>query len=98
VEMLKYMADAKAGYAMQHAQFQIGVEQLKMAGMENLANWIVSTPSFTMDSTPLITLLAELSQDNIIGMEPYYAIAPSGHYALSSRPVYESGKQGKSNA
>jgi hypothetical protein len=78
VEMIKYMSDAKAGYAMQHAQFQIGVEQLKMAGMENLANWIIQTPSFTMDSTPLITLLAELSEKEIIGYEPTFQTSSMG--------------------
>lgn len=92
VEMLKYMADAKAGYAIQHAQFQIGVEQLKMAGMENLANWIVGTPSFTMDSTPLITLLAELSEREIIGTEPTFQVGEMpGGAALGKfvdKPVY----------
>jgi len=97
VEMLKYMADAEAGYAMQHAQFQIGAEQIKMGGMENLANWIVGTPSFTMDSTPLITLLAELAQDNIIGMQDQWQTnsMPGGTTVgqMASTPVYESGRQ-----
>jgi hypothetical protein len=30
--------------------------------MENLANWMVETPTFSMDDTPLMTLLADLSQ------------------------------------
>jgi hypothetical protein len=91
VEMLKYMADAKAGYAMQHAQFQIGVEQLRMAGMENLANWIIQTPSFTMDSTPLITLLAELSEREIIGTEPTFETQEVG-----GRPTIRGGRSGGS--
>ena len=93
VEMLKYMADAEITYAMQNTQLQVGIEQLKMAQMENLGNWIVGTPSFTMDSTPLVTLLAELAQDNIIGSEPGYVTSPSGHYALTQKPVYESSRQ-----
>jgi hypothetical protein len=70
VEMLKYMQGAKNEYFMQYTAFTVGIEQLKMAGMENLANWVVGSPSFTMDSTPLITLLAELSEREIIGTEP----------------------------
>lgn len=62
VDMLKYKADAEAAYDLQVAQFQTGVEQLKMTGQENLANWIIETPSFSMDATPLITLLADLQQ------------------------------------
>jgi hypothetical protein len=78
VEMLKYVAEAKAGYEMQFAQFNLGVEQLKMSGMENLANWIVNTPTFTMDSTPLVTLLAELSEKEIIGYEPTWDTQSAG--------------------
>jgi hypothetical protein len=33
-----------------------------MAGKENLANWLIETPSFAMDSTPLVTLIADLAQ------------------------------------
>jgi hypothetical protein len=59
VEMLKYFENAKFGYAMQKAQFDIGVENLRMAGMENWANWIVGTPDFTYDSMPLVTILSD---------------------------------------
>ena len=62
VEMLKYQADQEAAYSMQVAQFQTSIEQLKMGGMENLANWLVETPSFAMDSISLVTLLADLAQ------------------------------------
>ena len=60
VEMLKYKDGAKNAYNLQVAQFQTGVEQLKMAGMENLANWIIETPTFSMDVTPLLTLIGDL--------------------------------------
>ncbi len=60
VDMLKYKADAQNAYDMQVSQFEIGVEQLRMSGMENLANWIVETPTFSMDATPLMTLLSDL--------------------------------------
>lgn len=60
VEMLKYKEDAKNAFALQAAQLDISIEQMKMAGMENLANWIIETPTFSMDSTPLITLISDL--------------------------------------
>lgn len=28
--------------------------------MENLANWVIETPTFSMDATPLMTLLSDL--------------------------------------
>lgn len=62
VDMLKYKADAQNAYDLQVSQFEIGVEQLKSTGMENLANWMVETPTFSMDATPLMTLLADLTQ------------------------------------
>jgi len=66
VDMLKYRAEAEASYNIQVAQFQTGLEQLKMSGVENLANWIIETPTFSMDATPLITLLADLQQTQTI--------------------------------
>lgn len=60
VEMLKYMAGAKAEYAMQKAQFDIGVEQLKLAGMENVANWMIQTPVPMMDAMSTIAMLSDI--------------------------------------
>ncbi len=60
VDMLRYKADAQNAYDLKVSQFEIGVEQLRSAGMENLANWIIETPTFSMDATPLMTLLSDL--------------------------------------
>ena len=60
VDMLKYKADAQNAYDLKVSQFEIGIEQLKSAGAENLANWIIQTPTFSMDATPLITMLFDL--------------------------------------
>lgn len=60
VEMLKFREQSRTAYALQVSQFDVAVEQMKMSGMENLANWMVETPSFTMDMTPLMTLLSDL--------------------------------------
>lgn len=62
VDMLRYKADAQNAYDLKVSQFEIGVEQLRSAGMENLANWIIETPTFSMDATPLMTLLTDLVQ------------------------------------
>lgn len=62
VDMLRYKADAQNAYDLKVSQFEIGVEQLRMGGMENLANWIIETPTFSMDATPLMTLLSDLTQ------------------------------------
>jgi len=62
VDMLKYKADAQNAYDLQVSQFEVGIEQMRMVGMENLANWIVETPTFSMDATPLITLLYDLAK------------------------------------
>lgn len=62
VDMLKYKTDAQNAYDLQVSQFEIGVEQLRMSGMENLANWMVETPVFSMDATPLMTLLSDMAQ------------------------------------
>ena len=66
VEMLKYKDGAKNAFNLQVAQFQTGVEQLKMAGMENLANWIIETPTFSMDVTPLLTLIGDLQTTQLM--------------------------------
>jgi hypothetical protein len=60
VEMLKFKEESKNSYALQASQLEVSIEQLKMQGMENLANWIIETPTFSMDSTPLITLISDL--------------------------------------
>ena len=62
VDMLRYKADAQNSYDLKVSEFEIGVEQLRMSGMENLANWMIETPTFTMDSTPLMTMLNDMLQ------------------------------------
>lgn len=74
VDMLRYKADAQNAYDLQVAQFEVGVEQLKSAGMENLANWIIETPTFSMDATPLMTLLSDLVQTQKAEEQADYAL------------------------
>lgn len=62
VETLKAMAQYSAAYEMQVAQTQLGIENLKMAGLENLANWLVQTPTFSTDMGPFLAQLSELAE------------------------------------
>lgn len=74
VDMLKYKADAQNAYDLQVSQFELGIEQMKSAGMENLANWIIETPTFSMDATPLMTLLSDLIQTQKAEEQADYAL------------------------
>lgn len=60
VETMLATEKASQAYSLQAASFQLGVEQLKMAGMENMANWIIETPEFVMDIQPLISLISDI--------------------------------------
>jgi len=61
VEMLKFRDEQRNAYALQGAQLDVSIEQVKMAGMENLANWIVETPTFSMDATSLVAAIGDLT-------------------------------------
>ena len=69
VDMLRYKADAQNAYDLKVSQFEIGVEQLRMSGMENLANWIIETPTFSMDATPLMNMLFDLYATQTTGQQ-----------------------------
>jgi hypothetical protein len=62
VEMLKFSEQSKAAYSLQSSELNMSLETARMNGLENLANWIIDTPTFTMDSTPLLTLISDLGQ------------------------------------
>ena len=58
VDMLKFMDQSKQAYKLQATELDVGIEQMKMVGMENLANWMISTPTYTMDLTPIVSLMS----------------------------------------
>lgn len=91
VDMLKYKADAQNAYDLQVSQFEIGVEQLRMTGMENLANWMVETPTFSMDATPLMTLLADMAKAQQAEVMALRAQQPTGTEKKKPSPVYRAG-------
>jgi hypothetical protein len=62
VETLKGLAQANAAYDLEYSQFQIGLEQLRLRGMEDMANWMIQTPEFAMDITPITTAMYELAE------------------------------------
>lgn len=77
VEMLKYKDASKNAYNLQVAQFEVGIEQMKMVRMENLANWMIETPSFSMDMTPLVTTLVDIAQTRAAAEQAYDLANPS---------------------
>jgi len=77
VEMLKFKEESKNAYALQSAQLEVSIEQLKMSGMENLANWIIETPTFSVDSTPMIALISDLVSTQKANEQAYDAANPT---------------------
>lgn len=91
VDMLKYKADAQNAYDLQVSQFEVGVEQLRMSGMENLANWVLETPTFSMDATPLMTLLADMAKAQQAEVMALRTQQPTSPEAKKPSPVYRAG-------
>jgi len=87
VDMLKYKAEAQNAYDLQVSQFEVGIEQMKAAGMENLANWMVESPTFSMDDTPLMTILGDLAQAQAAEMAANRAMT-SQESARPKRPTF----------
>ena len=108
VETLRYLAQANDAYDMQLSQFNLTIEQLRSSGMENMANWMVQTPVFSMDIQPLATLIADLlateqaNRSNSAGGVASFAgsggrssAGGSGFSgAISSPPIYSGGVTG----
>ncbi|KKM86775.1 hypothetical protein LCGC14_1275630 [marine sediment metagenome] len=59
VDTLRYMAQAEDQYSLQLSNFNTTIEQLKMSGLENLANWMVSTPVYSVDTLDLMNYVAD---------------------------------------
>ena len=64
VDTLRYAAQANDAYNIQFSQYNLAIESMIGTQFENIANWIVSSPSFVMDSQPLITLMSEIEAEN----------------------------------
>jgi len=60
VEMLKYQAQSESAYALKVAELDTTLEQMKTAGLEGLANWILQTPTFSMDVTSVTAAISDL--------------------------------------
>lgn len=61
VEISAAMAKAKATYDLDISGRLIAIEQLKIAGWENLANWIIETPVFAMDAMDVVGFMGQLA-------------------------------------
>lgn len=67
VDMLKFQAQTQSAYNLQVAQLDTALEQMKTAGYENLANWILETPTFSMDASATVAAISDLliTQENM---------------------------------
>lgn len=91
VEMLKYKTEAENAYALETAQLETSIEQLKMSGMENLANWVIETPTFSMDSSSLLTAIADLFQTQKETELAHAQLAPQSQGKTTSRIIKRTG-------
>lgn len=60
VETLRYLAQADQAYDLQFSQFQVALAQMRGTTMENMANWMVETPTFSVDMMPYVSLIADM--------------------------------------
>lgn len=60
VETLMNMANYSQQYSLATAQLQVNIEQLRGAAMDDMANWIIGTPSFSMDLSPLVSIFSDI--------------------------------------
>lgn len=54
VETLMGMAGASQAYELQASEFVVQTEMLKMAGLDDMANWLIQTPEFSLDLSSLV--------------------------------------------
>lgn len=56
-------ASANQAYDLQYTNTLIGIEQLKTQNMAGLAEWIESTPVFSVETGPMMALITSLFED-----------------------------------
>jgi len=89
VEMLKFLESSKYQYAMEKAKFDVEVEQLRMAGMENVASWFYNTPNFMYDAMPIVDVLAEVANSMSVNRQLANMMSSQrGGFSIS--PLYSS--------
>jgi hypothetical protein len=60
IQTMQLAAQNSSAYLMQQSEFELGIEQLRSSNMENLANWLVETPVFSLDTGPVVATIAEI--------------------------------------
>lgn len=63
INTLNLAAENSAAYAMQSSQMEVAIEGLKAGGLENIANWIIQTPVFSVNAAPYISALWSIRKD-----------------------------------
>lgn len=61
VEISAAMAQAEQAMMIDFTKQSIALEQFKMAGWENLANWVLETPVFSIDTMETVAFMGQLA-------------------------------------
>ncbi len=67
VDTIAQQARYTQEYAMQNAQLQTAIAQMRGTVMDDWANWIIGTPEFNMDISPFLATLAEMMPESVAG-------------------------------
>ena len=69
VETILAVAKSTDLYNIQAAQWNVGIEQLKMAQYNDMADYMASIPDFYVDTSPLVALMSEVAGEKFAQME-----------------------------
>ena len=64
VETILAVGKSTEMYNIQAAQWNVGIEQLKMAQYNDMADYIASVPDFYVDTSQLVTLMSEIAAED----------------------------------
>lgn len=84
VEIRAAMANADAAYAMEASSFMVQSEMMKLAGWEDLANWQIETPVFSMDASATLGFIGSLAMEQWNADMAYLAAKKAGSAAESA--------------
>jgi len=69
VETILAVAKSTDLYNIQAAQWNVGIEQLKMSQYNDMADYMASIPDFYVDTSPLVALMSEVAGEKMAQME-----------------------------
>lgn len=63
VKTMELAAQSSQAFSLQSTQMLLSIDQMRANQMENFANWIIQTPSFTVDTSPLIAVISDINAE-----------------------------------